>query len=74
LKFKELIYLLGIRPKPKEYSWALTAYDFPDDGHLEYAWQHPIMDPCSDLGGFGRVKNHVGSHRDPTCMGEQNDE
>ena len=42
MKGKELLYLLGLRPKPRTYGHRLRVFDLPDDGRVEYAqWLHP---------------------------------
>ena len=42
MKAKELIYLLGLKPKPKTYGFVIEALDLPGEGRLDVArWSHP---------------------------------
>src|SRR3989441_8406168 len=42
VKAKELVYLLGLKPKPKSYGYAIAAYNLPREGRVEGAqWRHP---------------------------------
>jgi FkbM family methyltransferase len=42
MKGKELLYLLGFRPRPQTYGHRLRTFDLPEDGRVEYAqWLHP---------------------------------
>ena len=42
MKGKELLYLLGLRPKPRTYGHRVRVFELPDDGRVEYAqWLHP---------------------------------
>ena len=43
MKAKEFFYLLGLKPKPKEYGSAIATYDLPLEGTVEVAeWLHPL--------------------------------
>jgi FkbM family methyltransferase len=42
LKAKEFIYLLGLKPKPQTYGFAIEAHDLAREGRIEVArWLHP---------------------------------
>src|SRR5262245_13744885 len=42
MKLKEIFYGLGLKPRPKEYSFELDSFVLPRDGEIHYArWQHP---------------------------------
>lgn len=42
MKWKEVIYLLGIKPKPKVYGFDVVSFQLPGDGEIQYArWRHP---------------------------------
>jgi len=42
VKARELVYLLGLKPKPKRYGYAIAAYNLPREGRVEVAqWLHP---------------------------------
>jgi FkbM family methyltransferase len=43
VKAKEFFYLLGLKPRPKEYGFTVAAYEMPLEGRIEVAeWQHPL--------------------------------
>jgi FkbM family methyltransferase len=42
VKAKELLYLLGLKPKPKRFGFVVDAHDLPTEGRVEVArWLHP---------------------------------
>ena len=42
MKLKEVVYLLGLRPKPKHYGIAIESHDLPGEGRVDVArWLHP---------------------------------
>lgn len=42
MKLKEYFYMLGIKPKKKEYHYKIKKFDLPSIGVIEYAqWLHP---------------------------------
>jgi FkbM family methyltransferase len=42
MKFKELFYYLGYRPRTREYTFELDRFELPRDGRVEFArWRHP---------------------------------
>lgn len=42
MKARELIYLLGFKPRPRTYGHDVRTFDLPDDGTVRYAqWLHP---------------------------------
>lgn len=42
LKLRELINLIGLRPRPKRYGFEVLRFHLPEDGLVEYAqWLHP---------------------------------
>ncbi|MGH7704163.1 MAG: FkbM family methyltransferase [Gemmatimonadales bacterium] len=39
---KEILYLLGLRPRPRSYGYEIQTFDLPVDGLVQYAqWLHP---------------------------------
>src|SRR2546422_7976980 len=42
VKAKELVYLLGLKPKPKSYGYAIAAYNLPREGRGDGA---PLLHP-----------------------------
>lgn len=54
MKAKELLYAIGIKPAPREYSFDIATIDLPKYGPIEYAqWKHPKMGP------LGLTDQHV---------------
>jgi FkbM family methyltransferase len=42
MKPRELLYMLGIRPRPRAYSYEVATFELPKDGQIRYAqWLHP---------------------------------
>jgi FkbM family methyltransferase len=42
MKLKELVYLLGVKPRPKVYGFEVRNFDLPLEGSVQYAqWLHP---------------------------------
>jgi FkbM family methyltransferase len=37
MKFKELFYIFGLRPRPKTYGYRIARVELPDDGAVDYA-------------------------------------
>ena len=79
MKPRELIYMLGFRPKLKEYSHTVVEYDLPIDGRIKYAqWQHPAestkpvrQDEITELRSFlnpGDVAIDIGAHTGDTTL------
>ncbi|MDE0959606.1 MAG: FkbM family methyltransferase [Planctomycetota bacterium] len=79
MKPRELIYMLGIRPKPRKYSHDVIDYDLPVDGMVQYAqWRHPAestkavrQDEITELRSFlnpGDVAIDIGAHTGDTAL------
>ena len=81
LKAKEFIYLLGLKPKPKTYGFAIEAHDLPREGRIEVArWSHPgayqaaptqIQAAVDQLRRFlrpGDVAIDIGAHAGDTSL------
>ena len=79
MKIRELLYLLGARPKPKTYSYELVAFDLPRDGRIEFArWQHPrekpkviaqaVVDELRTFISPGDVAIDIGAHTGDTSV------
>jgi FkbM family methyltransferase len=46
MKAKEILYLLGVRPKPKRYGYKIVEFDLPHEGVVQKAcWLHPRQVP-----------------------------
>ncbi|NRA36995.1 MAG: FkbM family methyltransferase [Planctomycetes bacterium] len=42
MKLKEILYLLGFKPKPQKYGYKVNSFELDDYGTIEYAqWLHP---------------------------------
>lgn len=42
MKLRELVNLIGFRPRPQRYGYRLRHFELPDDGRVDYAqWMHP---------------------------------
>ena len=42
MKFKEILYAVGIRPKPQEFGHEIVSFRLPKDGEIQFArWLHP---------------------------------
>jgi len=79
LKPRELIYMLGIRPRPKEFPHRLVEYQIPDEGAIQYAqWEHPAestkpvrKEEIDELRSFlspGDVAIDIGAHTGDTAL------
>lgn len=43
MKLRTLFHMLGFKPKAREYGFEIHSFDFPEEGHVEYAqWLHPV--------------------------------
>jgi FkbM family methyltransferase len=73
MKAKEIFYLLGFRPAPRNYSYTIRRFDLQRDGPVEYAqWLHPgekgktiSQEVVDDLRTFlrpGDVAIDIGAH------------
>lgn len=46
MKLKELVYFLGLRPRPQTYGYQIEPCILPIDGQIDYAiWKHPKVRP-----------------------------
>lgn len=79
MKAKELLYLLGYKPKARVYGSRLVEYEVPPFGKVQYAqWQHPKHYPgelsgreIAELQRFikpGDFCIDVGAHAGDTCV------
>ncbi|HIK82039.1 MAG TPA: hypothetical protein EYF93_03985, partial [Planctomycetes bacterium] len=79
MKPRELIYMLGFKPKLKEYSHTVVEYHLPIDGKIQYAqWLHPAestklvrQDEINELRSFlnpGDVAIDIGAHTGDTAL------
>ncbi len=42
MKLKQVLYLIGIKPKPRTYDFRVDDYELEKDGHVQFAnWLHP---------------------------------
>lgn len=42
MKLKEFLYMMGIKPKTKEYGFKIKHFNLPELGDIKYAqWLHP---------------------------------
>ena len=49
MKAKELLYLIGLKPKPKTYGFEEVILNLPKDGPVTFAqWLHPRNPPAVD--------------------------
>jgi FkbM family methyltransferase len=73
MKAKEMLYLLGMRPKPRAYGFEVHSFQLPVDGEIQYAqWLHPgesiktiRQDAVDELRKFlspGDVAIDIGAH------------
>lgn len=79
MKLKEYMYMIGLKPRPRRYGYALRRFDLPGFGPVEYAqWLHPsetekIIDPAAvdQLKTFlepGDVCIDIGAHSGDTAL------
>ncbi len=79
MKLKEIFYGLGLRPRPREYPFALESFVLPHEGEITYAqWLHPHesrkkFSQCQidALRGFlraGDVAVDIGAHTGDTAL------
>jgi len=46
MKARELLYAIGLRPRPREYTYDISTIPLPKHGDIQYAeWRHPKMRP-----------------------------
>jgi FkbM family methyltransferase len=73
MKLREIIYLLGIKPKPKTFGYQIVDFHFEEGLDLQYAkWQHPadrnrtlVFDEIKELSRYlkkGDVAIDIGAH------------
>lgn len=73
MRVKDVLYMLGVRPRDRRYGYAVQRFDLPRDGAVEYAqWLHPKDKPktiaqaeVDTLRGFlspGDVAIDIGAH------------
>ncbi len=62
MKLRELVNLIGFRPRPKRYGFEVRQFQLPDDGLVEYAqWLHPREGPQEITGeSVARLREFVG--------------
>lgn len=79
MKLKDIVYLLGLKPRPRRYGAEVRSFALPKDGTVEYAqWLHPretpkIPDQASidELRTFlrpGDVAIDIGAHTGDTTL------
>lgn len=79
MKVKDLIYLLGFKPKPKEYSYDIDTVNLSDYGEINFArWKHPKerykkfcaaqVDALKSFLKEGDVAIDIGSHTGDTTI------
>jgi FkbM family methyltransferase len=79
VKPKEILYLLGFKPKAQKFGYSIGHFDFPDDGRIDYAqWLHPgetkktlTQESVDELRKFlkpGDVAIDIGAHTGDTSI------
>lgn len=79
MKPREFFYMLGIRPKPRTYSYDIITFDLPTDGQIQYAqWLHPsethkvirqeVVDELRKFIVPGDVAIDIGAHTGDTTI------
>jgi FkbM family methyltransferase len=79
MRLKELLYLLGFKPKSRTYGFEINSFDLPDDGRVEYAqWLHPgesrkelTQEAVNELRKYlsaGDVAIDIGAHSGDTTV------
>lgn len=79
MKFKELFYYLGYRPRTREYTFDLDRFELPSDGCVEFArWRHPKqrrgeirqedVDGIREFLREGEVGVDIGAHTGDTTI------
>ncbi len=79
MRLKEVFYLLGFRPKPKEFSYEIHTFDLPREGQISYAqWLHSsegkkhfTQESIDELRTFlapGDVAIDIGAHTGDTTI------
>ena len=79
MKLREVLYLLGFRPKPRTYPYEVVTFDLPDEGQVSYArWRHPAesekkirqstVDRLREFIRPGDVAIDVGAHTGDTTL------
>lgn len=79
VKFKELVYLLGLRPRPRRYGFELRQFELPALGPVQFAhWRHPkalakpvtpaMLDALRRYLGPGDVAVDIGAHTGDTSL------
>jgi FkbM family methyltransferase len=79
MKFKELFYYWGYRPRTREYTFDLDHFDLPREGRVDFAlWRHPKQQrgelTQADVDGLraylpaGHVGIDIGAHTGDTTL------
>jgi FkbM family methyltransferase len=79
MKLRELVYLLGFRPRPQRYGSQIVRFDLDRDGPVDYAqWLHPrekpktlsqdVVDELRNYISPGDVAIDVGAHTGDTSV------
>jgi FkbM family methyltransferase len=79
MKPKEILYLLGYKPKSQKFGYTISHFDFPVDGPVDYAqWLHPgetkkvlTQSSVDELRRFlktGDVAIDIGAHTGDTSI------
>ena len=79
MKARELLYMLGVRPRPRSYATEIVTFRLPRDGEVRYArWLHPgesrkeirqeIVDELRRFVRPGDVAIDIGAHTGDTTV------
>lgn len=79
MRFKDLFYILGVRPRARVYAHRVVTFELPQDGAVQYAqWLHPKetrkvirQDTLDELRKFiapGDVAIDIGAHTGYTAL------
>jgi len=79
MRIRELLYLLGIRPRPRIYASEVVSFELPKDGEVQFArWLHPAekkkvirQEEVEQLRKFvapGDVAIDIGAHTGDTTI------
>jgi FkbM family methyltransferase len=79
MKLREVFYLLGFIPKPREYAFTVDTFELEKEGRIEFAqWQHPkkpttvisqqAVDTLREFLSEGDVAIDIGAHAGDTPL------
>ena len=79
MKFKEIFYLLGLKPRTKSYGYEVVHFDLATEGRVSYArWLHPKeqrktfsqaeVDELRRFLSVGDVAVDIGAHTGDTAL------